>query len=78
MKNVFASAITHQRTYVFEVCIFTLFISDYIQQGQDLTEKPHILISTPGRLADLLENTDTFKINKIKYLVSIKVLILMA
>ena len=46
-----------------------LVVSDYIQQGQDLTEKPHILISTPGRLADLLENTDTFKINKIKFLV---------
>lgn len=42
---------------------------DYIQQGQDLTEKPHILISTPGRLADLLENTDTFNLNKIKFLV---------
>ncbi|XP_060559247.1 probable ATP-dependent RNA helicase DDX49 [Ruditapes philippinarum] len=42
---------------------------DMMQQGLDLAVKPHIVISTPGRLADHLESCDTFSLKKIKFLV---------
>ena len=42
-----------------------------MQQGLDLSVKPHIVISTPGRLADHLESCDTFSLKKIKFLVSV-------
>lgn len=41
-----------------------------MQQGIDLQVKPHIVISTPGRLADHLQSCDTFSLRKIKFLVS--------
>ncbi|XP_013395640.1 probable ATP-dependent RNA helicase DDX49 [Lingula anatina] len=42
---------------------------DMMQQGLDITERPHIVISTPGRLADHLESCKTFSLKKIKFLV---------
>lgn len=42
---------------------------DMIAQGQELAKKPHIVVSTPGRLADHLESCDTFSLKKIKFLV---------
>ncbi|KAJ8307857.1 hypothetical protein KUTeg_014590 [Tegillarca granosa] len=42
---------------------------DMMQQGIDLSVKPHIVISTPGRLADHLESCDTFSLKKIRFLV---------
>lgn len=42
---------------------------DMVRQGQDLTVKPHIVVSTPGRLADHYESCDTFSLKKIKFLV---------
>lgn len=42
---------------------------DMVMQGKDLAQKPHIVIATPGRLADHLESCDTFSLKKIKYLV---------
>ncbi|XP_048736613.2 probable ATP-dependent RNA helicase DDX49 [Ostrea edulis] len=42
---------------------------DMMQQGIDLQVKPHIVISTPGRLADHLQSCDTFSLRKIKFLV---------
>ncbi|KAH9510169.1 putative ATP-dependent RNA helicase ddx49 [Bulinus truncatus] len=42
---------------------------DMVKQGQDLTQKPHIVISTPGRLADHYESCDMFSLKKIKFLV---------
>ncbi|XP_071453800.1 probable ATP-dependent RNA helicase DDX49 [Hetaerina americana] len=42
---------------------------DMVAQGQTLSRNPHIVIATPGRLADHLESCDTFSLKKIKFLV---------
>ncbi|XP_002129152.3 putative ATP-dependent RNA helicase DDX49 [Ciona intestinalis] len=43
---------------------------DIIQQAYELQKKPHIVIATPGRLADLLRsNENNVKLNKIQFLV---------
>lgn len=39
-------------------------------QARQLSEKHHIVISTPGRLADHIESGTNFSFNKIQYLVS--------
>ncbi len=41
-----------------------------MKQGLSLAKKPHIVIATPGRLADHLANTDTVSLKRIKFLVS--------
>jgi len=38
-------------------------------QSKDLDKRPHVVIATPGRLADHIENNSTFSLGKIKYLV---------
>ena len=38
-------------------------------QSKDLDKRPHVVIATPGRLADHIENNSTFSLSKIKYLV---------
>jgi ATP-dependent RNA helicase DDX49/DBP8 len=38
-------------------------------QNSALTESPHIVIATPGRLADHIESGTDFSLNKIKFLV---------
>lgn len=42
---------------------------DMMAQSIALSKKPHIVIGTPGRLIDHLENTKGFSLKKIKYLV---------
>jgi len=42
---------------------------DTIRQSQDLDRRPHVVVSTPGRLADHLVNNSTFSLSKIQYLV---------
>lgn len=42
---------------------------DTIKQSQDLDRRPHVVIATPGRLADHIENNSTFSLAKVKYLV---------
>ena len=42
---------------------------DTIRQSQDLDRRPHIIVATPGRLADQIENNSTFTLSKLKYLV---------
>jgi len=43
---------------------------DQVQQGRELHQKPHVVIATPGRLADLLESQgDAFSLRQAKYLV---------
>lgn len=42
---------------------------DMVTQGKDLAKKPHIVVATPGRLADHLGSCKTFSLMKIKYLV---------
>ncbi|CAI9718823.1 probable ATP-dependent RNA helicase DDX49 [Octopus vulgaris] len=40
-----------------------------IDQGLKLTDLPHIVVTTPGRLADHLESCDTFNFNQLRFLV---------
>ena len=42
---------------------------DMMQQSLALAKKPHIVIATPGRLIDHLENTKGFSLRSIKYLI---------
>ncbi|XP_031557793.1 probable ATP-dependent RNA helicase DDX49 isoform X2 [Actinia tenebrosa] len=42
---------------------------DMMKQAIDLAQKPHVVIATPGRLADHLKSTDTLDIGKIQFLV---------
>lgn len=42
---------------------------DMMQQSIALSKKPHVVIATPGRLQDHLENTKGFNLRKLKYLV---------
>ena len=42
---------------------------DTIKQSQDLDRRPQIIVATPGRLADHIENNSTFTLSKLKYLV---------
>lgn len=40
-----------------------------VVQGLELSKHPHIVVATPGRLADHLESCNTFSLKKIKFLV---------
>ncbi|KAF6028723.1 DDX47 [Bugula neritina] len=42
---------------------------DMVSQAMALAKKPHVIIATPGRLADHLENTKGFNLRSLKYLV---------
>lgn len=42
---------------------------DMVEQGKDIVRRPHILISTPGRLADHIESGHEVPIGQIKFLV---------
>lgn len=42
---------------------------DMITQGQELMKKPHIVVATPGRLADHIHSCNTFNLDIIKFLV---------
>ena len=42
---------------------------DMITQAMTLAKKPHVVIATPGRLVDHLENTKGFTLRTLRYLV---------
>jgi ATP-dependent RNA helicase DDX47/RRP3 len=44
---------------------------DMMSQAIALSKKPHIIVATPGRLQDHLENTKGFSLRNLKYLVNI-------
>ncbi|XP_042743255.1 probable ATP-dependent RNA helicase DDX49 [Lagopus leucura] len=42
---------------------------DMVAQALELSRKPHVVIATPGRLADHLRSSNTFSLKKLKFLV---------
>lgn len=42
---------------------------DMMSQSIALSKRPHVLVATPGRLIDHLENTKGFSLKGLKYLV---------
>ncbi|KAJ8967378.1 hypothetical protein NQ317_018521 [Molorchus minor] len=50
-------------------CVVIVGGMDMMSQALILAKKPHILIATPGRLLDHLENTKGFNLRALKYLV---------
>nr|XP_014352495.1 PREDICTED: probable ATP-dependent RNA helicase DDX49 [Latimeria chalumnae] len=42
---------------------------DMVAQALELSRKPHIVIATPGRLADHIRSSDTFSMKSIRFLV---------
>jgi ATP-dependent RNA helicase DDX47/RRP3 len=44
---------------------------DMVTQALVLAKKPHIIVATPGRLVDHLENTKGFSLRSLKFLVRI-------
>jgi len=42
---------------------------DTIRQSQDLDRRPHVVVATPGRLADHVRNNSTFSLSKARFLV---------
>ncbi|KAK8750841.1 hypothetical protein OTU49_015022 [Cherax quadricarinatus] len=42
---------------------------DIVAQGAELNRSPHVVVSTPGRLADILETSPEFTLKRIKFLV---------
>jgi len=42
---------------------------EMLKQSQQLSEKPHIVVATPGRLADHLDSSEAFNLKRIKCLV---------
>lgn len=42
---------------------------DMMEQARDLMRKPHVVVATPGRLMDHLENTKGFSLRALKFLV---------
>lgn len=50
---------------------FFPILLDMTNQGLKLTEQPHIVVTTPGRLADHLESCKTFNFKRLRFLVSL-------
>ncbi|XP_042213499.1 probable ATP-dependent RNA helicase DDX49 [Homarus americanus] len=42
---------------------------DRVAQGAELNRSPHVVVATPGRLADILETSPEFTLKRIKFLV---------
>lgn len=42
---------------------------DMVQQAVSLAKNPHVIVGTPGRIADHLANTKGFHMKKLKFLV---------
>ena len=45
--------------------------SDMMTQALALAKKPHVIVCTPGRMVDHLENTKGFSIRTIEFLVCV-------
>lgn len=48
---------------------------DMVTQALMLAKKPHIIIATPGRLVDHLQNTKGFSLKSLRFLVNREILL---
>ncbi len=66
-------------TYIVTIsaCLYCVAVNvsiiDMMKQAMALSNKPHVVIATPGRLADHLNSTDTLSLKKIKFLVGMTI-----
>ncbi|CAG2181452.1 unnamed protein product, partial [Oppiella nova] len=82
-QKLFALILTPTRELAFQIseqlmalgssfglkCVTIVGGMDMISQSLSLAKKPHIIVATPGRLVDHLENTKGFNLKSLKYLV---------
>ncbi|CAN8002654.1 unnamed protein product [Ixodes hexagonus] len=82
-QRLFALVLTPTRELAFQIseqfealgagigvkCAVVVGGIDMMTQALTLAKKPHIIIATPGRLVDHLENTKGFSLKALKYLV---------
>ncbi|XP_033119042.1 probable ATP-dependent RNA helicase DDX47 [Anneissia japonica] len=82
-QRLFALVLTPTRELAFQIseqfealgssigvtCAVVIGGIDMMTQALQLAKKPHIIIATPGRLVDHLENTKGFNLRALKYLV---------
>lgn len=47
-----------------------LCVTDMVTQALELSNQPHVVVATPGRLADHIRSSNTFNMSKIQFLVS--------
>jgi ATP-dependent RNA helicase DDX47/RRP3 len=59
-------------------CVVVVGGMDMVSQAVALAKRPHIVVATPGRLNDHLENTKGFSLRGIKYLVCLVTLPLLS
>uniref|UniRef100_A0A131YML0 RNA helicase n=1 Tax=Rhipicephalus appendiculatus TaxID=34631 RepID=A0A131YML0_RHIAP len=81
--GIFALILTPTRELAFQICDQFKVVGkavglkecvivggmDMVTQGQVLAESPHVVVATPGRLADHLESCNTFTLKRIRFLV---------
>lgn len=44
-------------------------LTDMVSQALELSNQPHVVVATPGRLADHIRSSSTFSMSKIQFLV---------
>ncbi|XP_071389777.1 probable ATP-dependent RNA helicase DDX49 isoform X2 [Centroberyx affinis] len=44
-------------------------LQDMVSQALELSRKPHVVVATPGRLADHIRSSDTFSMSNIQFLI---------
>ena len=73
MKGIFRKKVPKQFTFlgasIGVKCAVIVGGMDMVSQALLLAKKAHIIIATPGRLVDHLENTKGFNLRSLKFLV---------
>lgn len=69
-KNSTVSLSSHGQLYKFCSDV-TVFAADMMTQALELSSQPHVVVATPGRLADHIRSSNTFSMNRIQFLVSV-------
>lgn len=49
--------------------VWLCWSADMVSQALELSDQPHVVVATPGRLADHIRSSSTFSLSKIQFLV---------